>query len=105
MVMGLSESITDTVEPRQMLSLLARLGPTTDREPLLLLLRSSATEALGRVDEAGLDIDRAVAMAVDADPPLRRRIAIESARAGLSDGRRDEARTHGPGDVDGARRR
>ena len=48
MMMGLSESITDTVEPRQMLSLLARLGPTTDRQPALLLLRASATEALGR---------------------------------------------------------
>ncbi|MET0580172.1 MAG: bacterial transcriptional activator domain-containing protein [Ilumatobacteraceae bacterium] len=91
MVMGLSESITETVEPRQMLSLLARLGPTTEREPLLLLLRASAVEALGRVDEAGADIERAMAMAVDAAPSLRHRIAIESARADLSHGRREEA--------------
>ena len=91
MMMGLSESITDTVEPRQMLSLLARLGPITDRQPALLLLRASATEALGRVDEAGSDIDQAMTMAVDAEPALRRRVAIESARAGLAHGRRDEA--------------
>ena len=39
MVLTLSESITDTVEPRQMLSLLARLGHVAEREPALLLLR------------------------------------------------------------------
>ena len=105
MMMGLSESITDTVEPRQMLSLLARLGPITDREPALLLLRASATEALGRVDEAGSDIDQAVTMAVDAEPALRRRVAIESARAGLADGRRDEAAANRRADARRARRR
>jgi len=91
MVIDLSESLTDTVEPREMLSLLARLGATTDREPGLLLLRASATEALGRVDEATVDIDRAVELAIQAAPSLRRRVAIESARAGLIRGHRDEA--------------
>ncbi len=91
MVLTLSESITDTVEPRQMLSLLARLGPVADREPALLLLRASATRSLGRVDEAVVDIDRAVTMATSSPPPLRRRVSIESARARLAEGRRDEA--------------
>ena len=91
MVLTLSESITDTVEPRQMLSLLARLGPIAEREPALLLLRASATRSLGRVDEAVADIDKAVVMATSAPPPLRRRVSIESARARLTEGRREDA--------------
>ena len=91
MVLNLSESVTDTVEPRQMLGLLARLGAATEREPALLLLRASATRSLGHVDEAVADIDRAVTMATAASPSLRRRVAIESARARLAEGRRDEA--------------
>jgi DNA-binding SARP family transcriptional activator len=91
MVIELSESLTDTVEPRDMINLLARLGATTDREPSLLLLRASATEALGRVEEAAVDVDRAVELAMDAAPSLRRRVAIESARTRLIHGRRDEA--------------
>ena len=91
MMMGLSESITDTVEPRQMLSLLARLGPTTDRQPALLLLRASATEALGRVDEAGRRHrpGRGDGRRRRAGPAPAR--GIESARARLAHGRRDEA--------------
>jgi DNA-binding SARP family transcriptional activator len=91
MVLTLSESVTDTVEPRQMLSLLARLGPVADREPALLLLRASATRSLGRVDEAVADIDRAVTMAKSSTPPLQRRVSIESARARLAEGRREQA--------------
>ena len=49
-----------------MLSLLARLGSTTERDPALLLLRAGAPRAIGRVDEAAADIDRAVELAVDA---------------------------------------
>ena len=95
MVRGLSESITDTVEPRQVLSLLTRLGPATSRDPALLLLRASATEALGRVDEAMEDVERAVTLSVDAEPALRRRVAIAAGEGPLgrgSGGRRDPHR-------------
>ena len=81
MMKGLSESVAETVEPRPMLSLLARLGSTVDREPELLLLRAGARRSIGRVDEAVADIDRAVDQATTARAPVRRRVAIESARA------------------------
>jgi DNA-binding SARP family transcriptional activator len=86
MMTGLSESVAETVEPRPMLSLLARLGSTVDREPELLLLRAGANRLIGRVDDAAGDLDRAVEAAADASPPVRRRVAIESARARLSEG-------------------
>ena len=57
MVMELSESVTDTVEPRLLLGLLARLGTVTEHEPALLLLRAAATRSIGRVDDAVADID------------------------------------------------
>ena len=91
LVMELSESIIDMVEPRLLLSLLARLGPSAEREPVLLLRRASATWAIGRVDDATADIDRAVALAAAAPPALRRRVAVEAARARLAEGRHDEA--------------
>ena len=52
MMKGLTESVADTIEPLSMLSLLARLGTTVDRDPELLLLRAGASRLLGRVDEA-----------------------------------------------------
>ncbi|MET0579144.1 MAG: hypothetical protein ABW122_10840, partial [Ilumatobacteraceae bacterium] len=91
MVRDLSESITDTVEPRQMLSLLARLGPAVNRDPALLLLRASEMDALGRSFEAGADVELAVRVAVDAQPALRRRVANASARAMYAAGRCDDA--------------
>ncbi len=90
-VMELSESITDTVEPQTLLSLLGRLGPATEREPLLLLRRATASRAIGRLDSATRDIDRAVQLAADGDPAVRRRVAVEAARACLAEGRREEA--------------
>ena len=82
MVMGLSESITDTVEPRQMLSLLARLGPTTDREPGLLLLRAVGDRGArpGRRGRPSTSTGPS-SWPPTPIPSLRRRVAIESARA------------------------
>ena len=91
MMKGLSESVTDTVEPRPLLSLLARLGSTAEREPALLLLRAEARRAIGRVDEAINDLDQAVVLAATAPAPLRRRVAIEAARARMAEGDRDDA--------------
>jgi DNA-binding SARP family transcriptional activator len=91
MVMGLSESVTDTVEPRLLLGLLARLGVVTEREPALLLLRAAATRSIGRVDDAVADIDRAVAQAATSEPRLRRRAEVEAARARVAEGRHQDA--------------
>ncbi len=91
MVMDLSESVTDTVEPRLLLGLLARLGTVTEQEPALLLLRAAATRSIGRVDDAVVDIDRAVTRAAASEPHIRRRAGVEAARARLAEGRREEA--------------
>ena len=71
--------------------LLARLGPATERQPLLLLRRATATRAIGRIDAATRDIDRAVELAEAGDPVVRRRVQLEAARARLAEGRREEA--------------
>ena len=86
MLKGLSESVAETVEARPMLSVLARLGSTAERDPELLLLRAGAHRSIGRVDEAVADIDRAVERAVTAAPQIRRRVAVESARARAAEG-------------------
>ncbi|MGI9030675.1 MAG: hypothetical protein ACR2HP_11935 [Ilumatobacteraceae bacterium] len=91
LVMDLSESITETVEPSTLLSLLARLGPATERQPLLLLRRAAAARAIGRLDSATRDIDRAVELAAHGDPVVRRRVSVEAARARLVDGHRQDA--------------
>ncbi len=91
LVMDLSESITDTVESQTLLNLLARLGPATEREPLLLLRRAAATRGIGRLDAAARDVDRAVTLAAAGDPVVRRRVSVEAARAHLDDGRQAEA--------------
>ncbi|MGH9271370.1 MAG: hypothetical protein ACRDZ2_08850, partial [Ilumatobacteraceae bacterium] len=79
------------MEPQTLLGLLGRLGPATEREPLLLLRRATASRAIGRLDSAARDIDRAVELAADGDPVVRRRVAVEAARACLAEGRREEA--------------
>ena len=86
MVKGLSESVAETVEARPMLSVLARLGSTVERDPELLLVRAGAHRSVGRVDEAVADIDQAVERAVTAVPQVRRRVAVESARARAAKG-------------------
>jgi DNA-binding SARP family transcriptional activator len=91
MVMDLSESVADTVEPRLLLGLLARLGTVTEHEPRLLLMRAAATRSIGRVDDAVADIDRAVELAAASEPRLRRRAEVEAARARLAEGNRVEA--------------
>ena len=91
MVMDLSESVADTVEPRLLLGLLARLGTVTEHEPRLLLMRAAATRSIGRVDDAVADIDRAVELAAGSEPRLRRRAEVEAARARLAEGNRVEA--------------
>lgn len=91
MIIDLSESITDTVEPQVLLGLLARLGPSTERQPLLLLRRATATRAIGRVDAARSDIDRASELARSGDPAVRRRVQVEAGRARLTEGRLEEA--------------
>jgi DNA-binding SARP family transcriptional activator len=91
MVMDLSESVADTVEPRLLLGLLARLGSVTEHEPALLLLRAAATRSIGRVDDAVADIDRAVELAATSEPRLRRRAEVEAARARVAEGRHTDA--------------
>jgi DNA-binding SARP family transcriptional activator len=86
MMKAMSESVAETVEARPMLSLLARLGSTVERDPELLLLRAGAHRSIGRVDEAATDIDRAVERAVTSPPQVRRRVNVESARARLGRG-------------------
>lgn len=91
LVADLGESFTDTVEPQTLLDLLGRLGPAAERDPLLLLRRASAMRAIGRLDIAARDIDRAVALAAGGDPVVRRRVSVEAARALLADGHHGEA--------------
>ena len=86
MIRGLTESVADTIEPRSMLSLLARLGSNVERDPELLMLRAGASRLIGRLDDASADIDRAVERAITSAPQVRRRVAIESARARLTEG-------------------
>jgi DNA-binding SARP family transcriptional activator len=90
-LMELPESVTREVEPRAMLSLLARLGTVIEREPALLLKRAASSVYIGRVDLARADIDRALELAVSAEPPMRRRITVEAAEWMLLQGRTDEA--------------
>ncbi len=91
LLMALPESATKSVEPRAMLSVLARLGTVTDSEPALLLMRANAAVPLGRFDQVMDDVDRAAALAKYADPPVRRRIEAAVARTQFFRGHRDEA--------------
>jgi DNA-binding SARP family transcriptional activator len=91
MLTGLPESVTKSVEPRAMLSVLARLGTVTDGEPGLLLLRANAAALLGRLDQAIDDIDRAATLVRHAEPPVRRRIAAAVARTEFFRGHREQA--------------
>lgn len=86
MMKSLTESVAESVEPRPLLSVLARLGSTVERDPELLLLRAGANRGVGRLDEAANDIERAVERAVTAPPQVRRRVAVESARARMTQG-------------------
>ncbi|MDQ3469598.1 MAG: hypothetical protein M3487_07520, partial [Actinomycetota bacterium] len=88
---GFTESFTDTVDPRALLALLARLGTTTEREPALLLLRAAASRLLGQIDQAATDIDRAVELAAGAPAVVRHRVQVEAARARITEGRVDDA--------------
>ena len=74
-----------------MLSLLARLGSMVERDPELLLLRSGIHRQVGRVDESIADVDRAVERSYAAPPQVQRRVAIESARARLVEGKTELA--------------
>ena len=69
MMKSLNESVAESIEPRPMLSVLARLGSTVERDPELLLLRSGIHRQVGRVDESIADIDRAVERSYAAAPP------------------------------------
>ena len=91
LLMDLPESVTKSVEPRAMLSVLARLGTVTDSEPGLLLLRANAAAPLGRLDQVIDDVDRAAGLAKHAEPPVRRRIEAAVARTEFFRGHRDRA--------------
>ncbi len=91
LLMALPESVTKSVEPRAMLSVLARLGTVTDSEPALLLMRANAAVPLGRFDQVLDDVDRAAGLASHAEPPVRRRIEAAVARTQFFRGHRDEA--------------
>ncbi len=88
----LPQSVTDTVESRTLLSVLARLGSMTEHEPALLLLRSTALSLIGRFDAAGADLDRAMELVQHGDLPLRRRVTVQHAHRLVSEGRYEEAR-------------
>jgi DNA-binding SARP family transcriptional activator len=91
LLMNLPESVTKSVEPRAMLSVLARLGTVTDTEPALLLLRANAASSLGRPDQVIGDVDRAATLAKHAEPPVRRRIEAAVARTEFLRGHREKA--------------
>lgn len=86
MLTGLSESTAETIEPRALLSLLARLGSTVEREPALLLFRATAERDLGQIEQAAVDIDHAVELSRGVPPTLRHRVEVEAARARLTEG-------------------
>jgi DNA-binding SARP family transcriptional activator len=86
MMKSLTESVAESVEPRPLLSVLARLGSTVERDPELLLLRAGGNRGVGRLDEATADIELAAERAVTAPPQVRRRVAVESARARMTQG-------------------
>lgn len=85
------DSLTDTVEPRELLRLLAGLGRLVELDPELLLVRASTFAALGRFSDTITDIARAGKLAEHATPALRRRVQVEAARARLAEGRIDLA--------------
>jgi DNA-binding SARP family transcriptional activator len=91
MLMELPESIINTVDPRALLAVLARLGSVTEREPGLLLLRANASAMIGRSDLGNADVDKAAERAKSAEPHVRRRVSVASARRLLVDGHADEA--------------
>jgi len=91
MLTGLSESTAETVDPRALVSLLARLGSAVEREPALLLFRATAERDLGQIEHAAVDIDRAVELSRRAPPTLRHRVEVEAARARLTEGDADAA--------------
>jgi DNA-binding SARP family transcriptional activator len=84
--MDLNESTAETMDPRSLVNLLARLGNLAEEEPALLLLRATAERDLGQVDRAASDIDKAVLRSVGARPALRHRVEVEAARARLTAG-------------------
>ena len=97
----LPQSVTDTVESRTLLSVLARLGSMTEQEPSLLLLRSTALSLLGRFDVAG-ERPRPGDGAGGARRPA---VAAAGARpARPSPGRRRPLRRGAPGCAGGAAR-
>lgn len=86
MLTVLNESLAESVDPRALLGLLARLGTIVDREPALLLFRATAERDLGQLEQAAADVDTAVRLSVTAPPALRHRVAVEAARARLTEG-------------------
>lgn len=82
----LNESMAESIEPRALINLLARLGTVAEDQPGLLLLRATAERNLGRVDQAADDIDKAVRISGTAPPIIRHRVAVEAARARLTGG-------------------
>ncbi|MFV0310004.1 MAG: hypothetical protein ACK5OX_19920 [Desertimonas sp.] len=87
----LNESVAESVEPRSLLALLARLGTVVEREPALLLFRATVERDLGQLEQAAADIDIAVRLSQSSPPALRHRVAVEAARARLTEGDRDDA--------------
>lgn len=86
MLSSLNESLAESVDPRALLGLMARLGTIVDREPALLLFRATAERDLGQLDQAAADVDTAVRLSATAPPALRHRVAVEAARARLTEG-------------------
>lgn len=87
LLIDLSESIGETTDPRQLLTILARVGNAIEQEPALLLLRATAQRYLGQLDLASRDIFAALRVAGDLAPDTRHRVEAEAARAHFTEGR------------------
>jgi DNA-binding SARP family transcriptional activator len=71
----LPDSIVDTIPPRTLLTLIARLGASVDSDPALLRTRAAISTRNGRLDLARQDLERALTVATDGQ--MRRRLLAE----------------------------
>jgi len=88
----LPDSILETIAPRTLLTLVARLGSMVDDDPSLLRTRAAVSTRVGRHDLALSDLGRALELA--ADGPLRRRLLAEYSEQLFFAGDAERARQH-----------
>lgn len=91
MLVELHESIVDTIEPRALIAVLARLGTAVDADPALLILRAAGWKRSGHLDRSSADVTRALELVGTTDSHLRRRISVWHADNLWMQGRLSEA--------------